>query len=284
MASGEFKQLAKASQTTQRLIFEHCWAETIKAGSELLMGDCPLAVFSAAHVRVLRDHKADLPGAANNRIKLLRRLFSWAETDFPKLGNPAKTVKPFSVKSSGFHHWSLDEISQYEARHPVGTKARLALDLLLYTAVRRSDVVKLGHKHIDREGWLVFSQTKTGSKVEIPIVSRLAETLAIGPTGKSFFLETEESNPFTAAGFDGKMRQWCDQAELPQCSAHGLRKVAAAKLAELGCSDREIMAITGHQSAKEVSIYTKGARRRIMARSGMDKMEAALVSKSKSPT
>jgi integrase len=46
---------------------------------------------------------------------------------------------------------------------------------------------------------------------------------------------------------------------LPQCSAHGLRKLAAKRLAEAGCSDRQIMAITGHKTVSEVSRYTEAA-------------------------
>jgi integrase len=274
MSSGDFKRLVPSSQSNQRAIFESCWIEPLKAGSPHLLGDIPLNKIGPAHVLALRDRKADLPGAANNRIKYLRRLFAWAEVYHPELGNPAKKIKPFQTKSKGFHHWTLDEVTKYEAAHPVGTRARVALDLMLYTGIRRSDAVLLGHGHVDEEGWIVFSQAKTGGEVEIPIIPRLELTLVTGPIGETTFLETGYGQPFTAAGFGGKFREWCDQAGLPQCTAHGLRKVMGARLAELGCSDREIMAITGHQGEKEVSVYTKGAQRRILARSAMNRLES----------
>ncbi len=82
---------------------------------------------------------------------------------------------------------------------------------------------------------------------------------------------TEFGKPFTANGFGNRFRKWCDAASLPNCSAHGLRKAASARLAELGCTDHEIMAITGHQTLKEVARYTAAANRKRLAESGMAK-------------
>ena len=66
---------------------------------------------------------------------------------------------------------------------------------------------------------------------------------------------------------------WCDEAGLPQCSAHGLRKAAAAKLAELECTPHEIMAITGHESLKEVERYTKSVTQKRLAEGVRKKLE-----------
>ncbi len=61
------------------------------------------------------------------------------------------------------------------------------------------------------------------------------------------------------------MRKWCDEAGLPQCSAHGLRKAIATRLADLGCSTHQIMAIGGWETLKEVERYTKQANRKRLA-------------------
>ncbi|MEI9901164.1 MAG: hypothetical protein WDN31_14625 [Hyphomicrobium sp.] len=65
------------------------------------------------------------------------------------------TKRPCKVSSKGHHTWTSEELEQFEARHPIGTKARLAFGLLIYTGVRRSDVVRLGRQHV-RDGWLKF--------------------------------------------------------------------------------------------------------------------------------
>jgi len=56
---------------------------------------------------------------------------------------------------------------------------------------------------------------------------------------------------------------------LPQCSAHGLRKLAATRLANAGCSTDHIKAITGHKSMSEVARYTRAADQARLARQAM---------------
>ncbi len=65
------------------------------------------------------------------------------------------------------------------------------------------------------------------------------------------------------------MRDWCDQAGLPRCSAHGLRKAAARRLAEAGCINQRIKAITGHTTDTEVARYTGAANQELLADQAM---------------
>jgi integrase len=239
-------------------------------------GDKPF-IMKPKHVRKLRDAKADTPQAANALVKALRQLFKWAVEAEHVDSNPAKEVAFIKTASPGLHSWTIEEVRQYEACHPIGTRARLWLALLLYTTQRRSDVVHLGHKMVNH-GWLKFTQAKNARRkpvtLEIPILPELQRTIdATTPLGKDTYLVTEFGKPFSADGFGNRFRKWCDEARLPHCSAHGLRKAGSARLAELGASDREIMAITGHQTAKEVDRYTKGARQRNLAASAMKKWE-----------
>ena len=76
----------------------------------------------------------------------------------------------------------------------------------------------------------------------------------------------------SAAGLGNKMREWCNAANLPQCSAHGLRKACARRLAEAGATAHEIMSITGHKTLAEAQRYTKAALREGMADSAMEKL------------
>jgi integrase len=129
----------------------------------------------------------------------------------------------------------------------------------------------MGWQHM-RNGKIAVRQEKTGTPLLIPISPELAEALAHVPRTNMTFLLTERGAPFTAAGFGNWMRDRCDEAGLPQCSSHGLRKLTATRLAELGCSEREIMAITGHKSVSEVSRYTKAAEQSKLAERAMAKM------------
>src|SRR5262252_2885550 len=64
----------------------------------------------------------------------------------------------------------------------------------------------------------------------------------------------------------GEVRTWCNEAGLPHCSAHGLRKAGAALAAENGATVHELMAIFGWLTMKEAERYTQGARRKNLAR------------------
>ena len=171
------------------------------------------------------------------------------------------------AKSSGIHTWTEGEIEQFERHHPAGTRARLALALLLCTAQRTGDVVRMGRQHI-RDGAIAVRQNKTGATLLIPIAEQLRKEL---PATTLTFLVTEWGKPFTPGGFGNWFRQRCREAGLPHCSAHGLRKAACRRLAEAGCSAHEIAAISGHASLREVERYTKAAdqirlARRVMKR------------------
>jgi len=105
-----------------------------------------------------------------------------------------------------------------------------------------------------------------------PPLPALQEIIDASVTGDLIFLISEFGRPYSDAGFDNRFRKLCDKAGLKNCSAHGLRKSASAMLAELGCTEHEIMSITGHQTSKEVTRYAKTTHQKMMAQRAMDKL------------
>jgi integrase len=274
-----FKALDPKTQRVRRQILQSCLDEPTQQNKPdgHKFGAMPLARFTAKGVATLRDRKADLPEAANGRVKAIRAVFKWACLSEVALShvNPARDVSyRASSNPDGFHTWTLEEVEQYERRHPIGTKARLALALFLYTFQRRSDVHRIGAAHV-KNGRLVFTQFKGRNKhpqhMELPILPELRTILEATETGDLVYLINDLGKPFTAAGLGNKMRQWCDQAELPQCSAHGLRKAACVRMAMNGATPHEIMAWSGHKTLKEVERYTREAEKRKLAMASMDK-------------
>jgi integrase len=83
--------------------------------------------------------------------------------------------------------------------------------------------------------------------------------------GVDTFLYTEWGRPFSEAGIGNKMREWCDQAGLPHCSAHGLKKAAATVVAELGATDRMMMALFDWTSERQANTYTRKANKKKLA-------------------
>jgi integrase len=257
--SAEFKGLEPRTQRVRRGILDKVAEKA---------GHLPFARLEAKNIRKWRDARAETPEAANGLVKALRQVFGWAVEAEEADRNPAKDVAYLKNGSQGHHSWTLEEVEQYEAAHPIGTSARLALALLLYTGQRRSDIVLFGKEHL-KNGWLKFTQQKNKNRkpitLEIPVMPELRQILDASPLGQKAFLVTEFGKPFTSNGFGNRMRKWCDEAGLPHCSAHGPRKAAAARLAERGRSTREIMAVTGHTTSKEVDRYTRGAEQKRLA-------------------
>ncbi len=178
------------------------------------------------------------------------------------------SVRRYKSAGEGFHTWTEAEISQFQAKHPIGTRAGLALSLLLHTAQRRGDVVRMGWQHV-RGDTIAVRQEKTDTPLLIQMHPVLALALNSVPRSNFTFLMTERGAPFTAAGFGNWFRKQCNLASLPQCSAHGLRKAAATRLANAGCSTNQIMAITGHKSLSQVAPYVRAADQHRLARQTM---------------
>ena len=238
----------------------------------------PLNRMGTDAVEVLRDRKIDLPGAANNRVKAIRQVFKFGMRKKHADGkpyvsnNPARDVEKFKYASTGFHSWTPEEVRQFEGRHPVGTKARLALALLLFTGQRRADVIQLGRQHV-RNGKLTFTQRKgrhrKPKQLTLPILPVLQRVIDGSPCGDLTFLVNDLNRPFTDAGFGNRFRDWCDQAGLPSCSAHGLRKAGATIAANNGATSRQLMAIFGWDSIKMAELYTQAADQERLAESAM---------------
>lgn len=280
--SAEYHQLGDSTRRVRRLILDSICDS--KTSSDANRAELPFGRMESKHVREIRDEKRKYPEAANSRIKALRQLFAWAKEVGHVKANPALDVPRLKSASEGFHTWTPDEISQFEAKHPVGTKARLAFALLRYTGVRRSDVVKLG-RGMERDGHLHFTITKGALKkgkpgqtapgpkrLALPILPELRAALDATPNAHMTYLVNEWGRPFTAAGFGNKFRDWCDQAGLPQCSAHGIRKADATLAAENGATTHELMAMFGWDSIQQAEHYTRKANQGKLATGAMHRL------------
>ena len=261
MASAVWAGLAPATRKQRRWFYSQIVDQA---------PDVPAANLTAADMRRWRDNRAATPGAANNMIKSFSALYTWGVEMEHVSENPAKEVKRLKAKKKGgFPAWTVDDLSRFRERWPNGSTPYLALCLLLFTACRRSDVVLLGRQHV-KDGWICFDQTKgDGERVEMPILAPLAEAL---PRDRMTFLMTEHGKPFSVAGFGNWFREQCKAAGVDK-RAHGLRKAAGGLLAEMGCTENEIMSVLGHADERTTAIYTRSASRRMLAESAMKKME-----------
>jgi integrase len=260
-----YLSLATASRSTRRQSLEVFRREH---------GTKPIAALQQQHIaKLLAERK---PAGARNLLNALKALMRFALLTGLIKYDPAISLKAPKVKAAGggIHSWNEDEIAAYRASHEIGTTARLALELALNTACRRSDLVEIGPQHI-RDGVFSYNQHKTLAPVAMPVHPDLLEVLAATPKTNLRFLMASTGRPFTPNTFGNKFREWCYEAGLPQCSVHGLRKAQARRLAEAGGSAHQIASVTGHKTLSEVQRYADAANREHMARAAMASVTAA---------
>jgi integrase len=155
------------------------------------------------------------------------------------------------------------------------------LALLLFTGVRRSDVVKLG-RHMEQAGSLHFVETKGANSHAlsrkkrsspkqrvIPIVPELREVIEATPSGQMTYLVSANGLPYKETSFGNWFRDRCDEAGLKHCSAHGLRKAGAKIAAENGATAHQLMAIYGWEKLEQAELYTRQANKTLLAAQAM---------------
>lgn len=259
-----FTDLRPATQTVYRGVLERF---------RNAYGDQPMTRFDASRIQSIMKAMQHKPHAAARLRKLLHQLLVVARREriVPGTFDPVKDTRPPKVDDSeGYHRWTEDELAAFEARWPLGTKPRLAFALLLYGAQRSKDVRFMTHKAI-ADGRIRLKQSKTSTAVSVPVVAPLREALDAGPLGETLLLENNRGDAFTAKGFYNLVKRACVAAGVPNCSPHGLRKSAAARLSRAGCTDQEGIAITGHKSIAMFRKYAGEAGNEGLATSGMAK-------------
>ncbi len=226
-----------------------------------------LARLETRHVNRLIDEKAETPVAAMHLRKRLNAVMKWAIGDGMITVNPVTAAKKISTKTDGYRTWSDADIAAYRAHWPEGTPQRLSMELLLFTGMRRSDVVRVGWSDV-RDGAIHYTTQKSQhiTKLAIPVHPELMRHLEDCPKEAKTFLQTEYGAPRSEKAFTNYLREAAHAAGLPSDSSpHGLRKAACRMLAEAGCRAHMIQSITGHKHLAEVETYTKAANQRRLA-------------------
>jgi integrase len=240
-------------------------------GLQKLHGEKPVRQLRRRHVRKMRDDRADTPGAANTIVRMLKLLLNFAIEEEWIEANPVAKMKLLPVGE--WRAWTDEECAAFEARWPPGTMERRAYALALYTGQRKSGLVRMARAH-RRVGMIRVLQGKTGEELWIPEHRELAGELGRGDTGRMSLLTTSQGKAFDSVYFGAWFADAIESAGLSEdCVLHGLRKTAARRLADAGCSEEEIKAITGHATSRMVAHYTKAADKKKRASAAIRKLE-----------
>ena len=217
--------------------------------------------------KLIEDIGEKKPGMANLTKSVLQKLFKYAVKADWRDDNPIIGIERF--KAGTHHTWTEGELKTFEFKWPLGTRQRLAYALLLYTGQRVGDVAKMVRADIV-DGELHVIQDKTGAELHLPIVPDLERAMKAYPTNGLALIGAPNGRPMTRPGLSRMMRDAIREAGLPaKCVSHGLRKAALRRLAEGGKTGKQIAAVSGHESLREVERYTAAADQRRLAQDAL---------------
>lgn len=248
--SREYTDLSDSARRSYRTVLEQFRGKH---------GNMSVKTIKREHIVIMLDKLDQKPGVQLTLRKRLNTLLNYAADRGWRPDNPMTGMRRKRKQTEGFRAWTEGDIAKFEAYWPEGSRERLALALLLYTGQRRSDVAPMGRQHV-RDGRIRVVQQKTGKELWIKLHTALQAELERVPKNQLSFLQTQYGQPYSSVGFTNWFSEKAQEAGLPLRSApHGLRKAAARRLAEAGCTANQIMAITGHANLSEVTLYTAAA-------------------------
>jgi integrase len=221
------------------------------------LGHLPVASWTRREILTLRDSIAGGRGngAGTGFIRAVSALFTWAVDREWIEHTPVTKIKP--LPGGHLRAWTREEADTAEA----GLPAHLARVVILarYTGQRRGDLCAMGWSAYDG-ATIRLVQQKTGAPLVLPVHPALKLHLDAWPREALTILTDGRRRPWKPSDLSHALpRALAGIGLAADLNVHGLRKLAAAELADAGCSMHEIAAITGHQSLSMIQLYTRSA-------------------------
>lgn len=265
--SPKFLSLAPITQTGYRRQLDTLRRE---------LGDIQLRHFQRKHIVAILERKAERPGEANNVLKALQAVFTYAVKSDLLERSPASGVEKLKVttdRSGGSETWTGEHATMFRAHWRLGSPQRTAFEIMWNTGLRIGDAVLLGPQHV-RNGRVRMETHKKGVYIDNPVLPELAEALAAAPIRHLTYLAAQGGRTRSAKAAYGWFSEAAREAGLPpKHTAHGCRKGLLTALAEEGGSEQQLAAVAGHGSTRSVAPYVKRARKAVLADGAFDLLE-----------
>jgi integrase len=238
------------------------------------MAAVPLRNLKRSHLYGLRDAIAKKRGhgAATAFVRSAQAWLTWCLRRDLIEHSPAHRLEP--LPGGHLAAWSEAEARAAMAALPAHL-GRVVL-LGMHTGQRRGDLCRLPWSAYDG-ATLRLTQQKTGKALVIPVSPELRAALDAWKreATSTTILADAAGKPWNVDYLTAALPDAMVAAGLPRLPVHGLRKLAAAMLADASCTPHEIAAITGHDSLAMISLYTKSANQERLAKAAVVKLETA---------
>lgn len=234
-------------------------------------GDKDVSLTTRAHVRAIHDKLADTPRKADHMIQVIRLLWNYAKNklDWQLGDNPAEKIDLYG-KSREFEPWPDWMV---KALDTAPDDVRTAAELILGTGQRPNAAISMQHGHFAGE-WMQVLDEKQDERREVYCPMRLRDFVAARAKKGKHLLAKNLTEAKGYSAIEKQFRTWREgmgDAARPY-TLHGLRKLAIIQLAEAGCSDAEIQAVT-NQSPQMVAYYRAKASGRRLSKAAQNRRD-----------
>jgi integrase len=217
-----------------------------------------ISTVTKAHVKAIHEKYADTPRKADHFVQVIRLLLNYAKNELDWItANPADGIKLFGSQTE-WQPWPEGLQQPFQnACFALGDETmHTAFYLSTGTGQRPGDLCKMKWEDYDGQ-YISVVQDKTGERVWVFCPLALRMHLDATPRKGTYILAKNLSQPL---GYDAIERRFRTVRATIGTSAegfvmHGWRYTAAVALAEAGCSDAEIQAVTGHKTLTMVQKY-----------------------------
>jgi integrase/recombinase XerD len=226
-----------------------------------IFGTIAVRAVSVDDVRKIREGWKYSGTTTAKRFELIRAFFTFCVASGWIEKNPAKAIKPGSVRATPTLPysvtewerilWALDTYGEIHSQSPERVRRQLkALVLLMrYSGLRISDAVSLKRDAIDSSGRLFLYQAKTGHPVQIPLPKEVLTSLDACDEGDSFYFWNGVST------LKSRLTEWQERlkkvfviAGIPEGHGHRLRDTFAVELLQRGVAIQTVSILLGHHS------------------------------------
>ncbi|MCZ4351573.1 tyrosine-type recombinase/integrase [Roseovarius aestuarii] len=222
-------------------------------------------------LRAAHDKLAETPRKADKYLATVSLLWNYAvkTLDWPLDANPASGIEHFG-KQREFEPWPAWLIAKLPT---APAQVRIAAELILGTGQRPNAAITMRFDQFQGD-WMVVIDEKGDKDFETYCPPRLRTFVASVPKAGAYLLAKNLSEPLGYNVVQKSFARWRNALgdKARPYTLHGLRKLAIIELAEAGCTDAEIQAVTG-QSAQMVAYYRSRASRRTLSRSAQQRRE-----------
>ena len=238
-------------------------------------GHPPISTITPLSVEEFYKSMGSTPFKANAVIRVLRLLLNRALKfrfiDYNPAAKPEmKTLPPRHQVWDDAAISAITEAAVMQGRRSIA----LAIMLGAHLGQRQGDVLRLGWAQYDGEV-ISLRQRKTKRPISVPVVEQLKHWLDVTPHASTQMVVSEETNrPYKEDNFRHVFAEIRNGLGFAGLQYRDLRRTAAVRLAEAGCTAPEIASITGHRIETTQRILdTYVPRTSAMARNAIIKLE-----------